>query len=183
MESQVGRRYAEALFEVARQQEFVGDVENNLKVVVTALNSDPAFRKFMFAPQTSRDEKLAIAEKLFSEKMVAPAYQVIRLMIEKRRETDIESMVDEFVKLRRESAGVLFATVTSAIEMDEKQRAALIDSLKKKSGANVEAQFNVDPKLIGGVKIAYGNHLIDGSARGKLNQIGEMFRRDVLKQA
>ena len=183
MEAKVGRRYAEALFEVAQEQEYVKDVEANLLAVKQTLDTDESFRSFLYSPHVSKEDKLAIANKLFSEKMVAPAYHIIRLMIEKRRETEIESMIDEFIKLRRESAGVLFATITSATPLDSDQQKALVDSLKKKSGKNVEAHFEVEPRLVGGVKVAYGTVVLDGSVQGRLRQIGDMLRRDVLKQA
>lgn len=183
MESKVARRYAEALYQVAVEQEFVSDVESNLNAVVQALRDDSDFRDFMFAPQTSREDKLKTASKIFADKMTAPAWHVIRLMIEKRREEEIEAMVEEFITLRRENSRVLFATITSSAPLDEKQKTALIDSLKQKSGKAVEANFSIDPKLIGGLKVAFGTTVLDGSVRGRLSQMRDMLRHDTLKQA
>lgn len=183
MDTQVASRYAEALYQVAASQGLVNEVESNLEVVSSALENNEAFRNFMFSPQTSREAKLAKTQEMFADRLVAPAFHIIMLMIEKRREADLSEMAEEFSRLRRENGQVLFATITSSAALDDKQRSEIVSTLRKKSGQEVEARFAVDPRLVGGVKVAYGTTVLDGTVRGRLEQIRDLLRRDVLKQA
>jgi F-type H+-transporting ATPase subunit delta len=179
----VARRYAQALFATALKYEVVKSVEDDLNNIVGLLDNDEKFREFVIAPYTGRDQKIEIIVKLFSDRVTALTMQVLRVMLEKRREDEISGVRDEFVTLRRENEGVIFATVTSAFEIDETQRKPLLDKLEKTIGKTIEAEFKLDPQLIGGIRVAYGNYVLDGSIRGALSSLRDKLRHDLLKQS
>jgi F-type H+-transporting ATPase subunit delta len=108
--------------------------------------------------------------------------QVLRIMLEKGRENEIESVRLEYVALRRKHEGVVLATVTTALPLEEDLKLALVAKLEKSLGAKIETEYKVDPDLIGGIRVAYGDYVLDGSARGSLRLIREKLRYDVLKQ-
>jgi len=88
----------------------------------------------------------------------------------------------QYVILRREEGNVLYAHVTSAEALDEAQKTALVKKLQDKAGKRVEADFAIDTNLIGGVKVAVGNFVLDGSVRGTLNRLRDRLKYDLLKQ-
>lgn len=88
-------------------------VETDLGAVVDALRSNPEFRHFTMTPLVGRDDKTTIFQNVFGDKVTSLTMQVLRLMIERGREADLESVHAEFVKLRRSEDGIVFATVTS----------------------------------------------------------------------
>ncbi len=178
----VCRRYAQALFTTAQAHDTVLSVEDDLNLIVGLLNSDDSFNDFVVAPYTGRDEKIATLERIFSDRITALTMQVLRVMLVKRREEEIAGVRDEYVKLRREHGGVVFATVTSSEAMSDSQRSALTKKLETVLGKKIEAEFKVDSNLIGGVKVAYGNYILDGSIRGALSNLRDKLRHDTLKQ-
>jgi len=178
----VARRYAQALFETALKYDVVSSVEQDLDSIVGLLENDPEFREFVIAPYTGREEKIEIVVKLFSDRVTALTMQVLRVMLEKRREDEIIGLRDEFVKLRRTHQGVLFAKVTTSEKIDEEQSKALITKLEATLGKKIEAEFTIEPLLIGGIRVAYGNYVLDGSIRGALSNLREKLRHDLLKQ-
>jgi F-type H+-transporting ATPase subunit delta len=182
-DNRVGRRYAQALFGAAQGLGVVESVESDLGAIVGMFESDETFRHFLMAPYTSRDEKVKISEKLFSDRITALTMQVLRVMLEKRREGELPAVYREFVALRREAQGVVHVVVTSAEELDSDQRRRLIDKLQLQLSATVEADFKVDPRMIGGVRVAYKNSIFDGSVRGALRRLRERLKYDLLKQA
>ena len=182
-DNKVGKRYAQALFNTALKYDVVKSVEGDLAAINGLLENDPQFRDFMISPHVGREEKLQIAEKLFSDRVTALTMQVLRIMLEKRREEAIPSTYDEFVRLRREHGGVIFAVVTSAEALEPDQRAALEQKLTTASGRAVEAEYQIDPHLIGGVKVAFGDHVMDGTIKGTLRRLREKLTHDLLKQA
>ena len=178
----VSRRYAQALFSAAVNQNVVNAVEDDLNAIAGMLETNEEFRDFDIAPYTGREEKIRISEKLFSDRVTALTMQVIRLMLVKRREDAIIGVRDEFVILRRAQQGVIFAVVSSAYEIEPKQKKALLAKLEKTLGKTVEAEFKLEPQLVGGIKVAYGNYVLDGSIRGTLSNLRDKLRHDLLRQ-
>lgn len=181
-DAKVAKRYARALFNTAQKANVIESVESDLNAIAQLVESHPEFRGFLASPRISRDDKITIAEKLFSDRVTALTMSMLRLMLVKRRETEFAAVREEFVVLRRTEGNVLYANVVSATELDEATRKALVAKLEQKSGKRVEADFKIDTNLIGGVKVALGNYVLDGSVRGTLNRLRDRLKYDLLKQ-
>lgn len=181
-DSRVARRYAQALFTTGLKYDVVKSVEDDLNSIVGLLENDEEFREFIIAPYTGRDQKIQIVEKMFSDRVTALTMQVLRVMLEKRREEEIILVRDEYVTLRRAHEGVVFAVVSTAFQIDESQKTALLTKLEKTIGKKVEAEFKIEPNLIGGIRVSYGNYVLDGSVRGALSNLRDKLRHDLLKQ-
>lgn len=181
-DNRVARRYARALFATALKYDIVNSVEDDLANIDAVLFNDPEFRYFLSVPNTSRDEKMRILERVFSDRVTALTLQVLRVMLEKRREREIPQVRREFVALRREYQGIVHVTVTSAEVMAEDQRQSLIARLGELLGKKIESDFQIEPSLIGGVRVSYQNYVLDGSARGALSKLRERLKYDLLKR-
>lgn len=182
MDQKVAARYAKALFLTAQKRDLVQSVEDDMAAIANLVENNSEFRGFLMSPQLAREEKIQIAERLFSDRVTALTMQALRLLLEKRREVEFTAVREEFVRLRREQGNVLFAVVTSADAMDEEQKVTLLRKLEQSSGKRVEAEFGIDRSLIGGIRVAYGNFVLDGSVRGSLNRLKTTLRYDVLKR-
>ncbi len=182
-DNRVARRYAQALFDTARKYDVVQAVEEDLAAFGNLLDKDAEFRHFFIAPYTSRSEKVAIVEKIFSDRITALSMQLIRVMLEKGREREIQGVRTQFAQLRRDQEGIVHATVTSSVILSDTQRSALLAKLEATQGKKFEADFEVDPRVMGGVKVAYGSYVLDGTIRGNLNKLRDKLRHDLLKQA
>ena len=181
-DARIGKRYAQALFSTASRYDVVESVESDLNSIVALMERDRGFRDFLLAPYTSREEKVKIMERIFSDRITALTMQVLRVMLEKRREGEVESVRNEFVTLRRAATKTIHVQVTSAEALDDKQKAALTAKIEKTTGMKVEADFNVEPALIGGIKVAYENYVLDGTLKGGLARLRDALKHDLLKQ-
>ena len=77
-------------------------------------------------------------------------------------------MGDLFEQLKAQHEGVLEAKVASAFKMTDQQLKDLVVGLESKFKRKIEAKVNVNPELIGGVKVEIGDEVFDASVRGKL---------------
>ena len=82
---------------------------------------------------------------------------------------DLRELTASPEELRRQHEGILEARIVSALPIDDRQQAELVARLEAKHGRKVSAQVEVDPKLIGGVRIVIGDKVIDATVRGKLD--------------
>ena len=179
----VAKRYAQAAFEAAKNAKSVEIVDADLAGLQAALTGNGDLRAFLLSPNRGRDEKIALFDKALGEKVTALTSNIVRLMIEKRREEELLTISEEFTTLRRAHEGIVHITVTSAIELTATESKQIVEKVSAKLGRKSEAVFAVDPSLIGGVKVAYDNFVIDGSVKGSLARIRESLRQDNLKQA
>jgi F-type H+-transporting ATPase subunit delta len=73
----------------------------------------------------------------------------------------------------------LTAKVSSAVALTGDEQSALGEKLDARFGQPLELRFDVDPSLLGGVKVRVGDQVIDGSVKGKLEALAQSlgFRR------
>ncbi|HLK16254.1 MAG TPA: ATP synthase F1 subunit delta [Fimbriimonadaceae bacterium] len=182
-DTSVAKRYAQALFTTAKRHDVIASVEDDLAAIANLLKNDAAFRDFLFSPKVSRDEKVQIIDKLFSDRVTILTMYLLRLLLTKRRETEIEGIREEYEALRRGHAKAVLVTFSSAEELPDDQRKKLVEKTKKLTGRVVEPVFLVEPMLMGGVKIEYEDVLLDGTVRGNLEKLRERLRYDLFKNA
>ena len=94
-----------------------------------------------------------------------------KLLIESNRVKEISAIADEYKALADVAAGRVRATVTTAIELTEHDRDRISDELSKRLGKEVSLKLQVDPTILGGLKLQYGEHLVDASVATRLQQL------------
>ncbi len=182
MDARAAKRYAKALFQAASKAGVIDSVESDLNAIANLLETHSQFNGFLHNPRISRDDKTKIAEKLFSDRITSLTMSLLRLLLAKRRENEFEGIREEYVRMRRAQGAVIYVIVTSAIELDAAQKDAIVSKIATQSGKSVEADYRVDSTLLGGVKVAVGNYVLDGSVRGSLNRLRDRLKYDLLKQ-
>ncbi|HCX32499.1 MAG TPA: F0F1 ATP synthase subunit delta [Rhodocyclaceae bacterium] len=162
----IARPYAEALFRLADQGGRLKDWSATLEAM-SRVAADAQMRECIANPRLSA---AALAELFVSlcEGLDAQARSLVRVLVENRRLALLPEIRGQFEALKNEREGVLKAQVFSAFPLDEAQKAALVSDLERKFGQKVEATVALDPELIGGVKVAVGDEVIDASVRAKL---------------
>jgi F-type H+-transporting ATPase subunit delta len=66
-------------------------------------------------------------------------------------------------------------TVESAVELDDATRSRVLAGLAKQYGADLVAVYQVNPALLGGLRIRVGNDVFDGSVKGRLDRLAAAF--------
>jgi F-type H+-transporting ATPase subunit delta len=178
----VARRYARALLVAAKKQQSVIEAQQDLDAIVQILEAKPELKEFLESPKQARDQKREMIDKLFADKARPITLQLMRLLIEKRRENIFQLIRDEYQRLREHEEGILRIRISSAQPLDENQKQSLIKRIEQETKRKVIAETEVDPQLIGGVTIRYGDFLLDGSIAGALKRLREKLYIDVLKQ-
>jgi F-type H+-transporting ATPase subunit delta len=92
----------------------------------------------------------------------------VRVLVDNQRLSVLSEISALFDLLKHDHEGVKDAEITSAFALDETTLKALVADLERKFGCRIEVSVKVDATLIGGVRIAVGDEVIDASVRGKL---------------
>ncbi|MGE0875948.1 MAG: F0F1 ATP synthase subunit delta [Burkholderiales bacterium] len=165
--STIARPYAEAVFRLADAQGKLADWSAVL-ANLDAVAADPRVRVAMDDPAHSAAAVAGMFISILSGRLVGDAENLVRVLAENGRLQVLAHIRAQYEALKNEREGVVEADISSAFDMDDAQVADLVSLLEKKTGRKVRARVSVDKTLIGGVKIAIGDKVIDGSARAQL---------------
>jgi F-type H+-transporting ATPase subunit delta len=163
------RRYAKAIFQLAQEEGHVEEWGKRMTSVRTLL-SDPDVAAVLTNPTIPNDRRMALISA--APHVLDPeATNLAKLLIESNRVGDVGAIEEEFQRLADEAAGRVRATVTTAVELTPKDRDRVEDELSKRLGKEIRMQVVVDPRILGGLKLRYGDRLIDASVATRLQQL------------
>ena len=175
--SDAAGRYANALFELAREEDALDRAERDLDALGEALTESRDLRTLIESPIYDREDQMrgmdAVAEKMELSQLVR---NVILLMAQKRRIYMLPRVIDIFRALLAEHRGEVTAEVASARELSDDQRNKLAQTLKQAEGRDVKLNVMVDEALIGGLVVRVGSRMIDTSIRARLAQLENAMR-------
>ena len=167
MATAAAKRYARAVFELARADGDVDAWTRRLAGVQTLLD-DEMVAAVLTNPTIPSERRM----DLVSGGALDPeATNLVKLLIESGRVHEIDGIVQEFQDLADDAAGRVRATITTAVELDEKDRDRVGAQLSKRLGKEVSMRVQVDPSILGGLKVQFGDRLIDASVATRLQQL------------
>ena len=170
--SGIAARYAQAVFEIAKDNNKVAELETSVDALAAALADSADLRALIASPVYSRDEQqgaiLAVADKM---KLRPVLKNALGLMAQKRRLFVLPQLLDQLRARIAEDKGEVTAEVTSATPLSASQASDLAAALKDSVGKTVKIKATVDERLIGGLVVKVGSKMIDTSIRAKLNSL------------
>ncbi len=168
--STIARPYAEAAFRLADVQGKLADWSATL-ANLSAVAADERVRAAVGDPNFPAAKIAGLFIAILAGKLTGETENFVRVLAENGRLDVLAEIRSQYEVLKNEREGVVEAEITSAFDMDQAQLADLVSRLEKKTGRKVRARVSVDKALIGGVKIAIGDQVIDGSARAQLSAL------------
>ena len=175
---EIAEVYARALFEVARDNDVLDRVHDELGEFAGALEEDRNLQVFLFSPYFSSEEKKQGVRRIVSD-ADERTLNFLELLAERHRMPALFRIRRLFDGLWAEENKLLPVTVTSATDLDQ----GLVDEIGKRieeqTGRRVELSSNVDPDVLGGLMVRVGNMVLDATVRNRLEQL----RKQVAKAA
>src|SRR5579875_431866 len=166
-------RYANALFELAREDKAVDAVKSDLDRFDELLASSPDLNRLVRSPVFSTEQQLkALSAVLEKAGISGLAANFLRVVTANRRLFAVRDMIRAFRALVARHKGEVVAQVTVAEPLNDKHVDALRNVLKSATGGKqVNLDVKVDPAIIGGLVVKVGSRMVDSSLRSKLNAI------------
>ena len=165
----IAARYAQALFEIAKEENGLKALEADTDALGAALEASPELAGMIASPVVGREDQAnamaAIAAKMGLSSVMT---NTIALMASKRRLFVLPQLVANLRARIAEEKGEVTAEVTSASALSADQAKKLAETLKAKVGKDVKLNTTVDESLIGGLIVKLGSTMIDTSVKAKL---------------
>lgn len=167
-DSIVAKRYARALFEVAKEQQAVAQVDDELTAVVAAIKANAEFEKLLQHPNFDTANKIDLLRTVFEGKLSDAVFQTLALLIERGRESMFGDLRDAYLAIADQELGQAKAIVTTPAPLSAEETKEIASHFGKLTGKTIRVENVVDKSLIGGMTVRIGDRLYDGSLSGKL---------------
>lgn len=163
--------YARALFEVARAEGTLDEVEDELFRFARSYESSDALRNALTDEQIPADKRQAIVEDLLGGKATGTTVQLISMVVGSGRGRDLPAIVDSLVQRASSAKQLDLAEVRTAVALTDDQQARLKAALENATGKNLNLKTIVDPTVVGGVVATIGDTVIDDTVRTRIDQL------------
>ena len=175
---EIAEVYSRALFEVAKENDVLDRVHDELGEFAEALDSDRNLQVFLFSPYFSSEEKKKGVTQIVSD-ADERLTNFLELLAERHRMPALFRIRRSFDAMWAEENKLLPVSVTSAVELDEGIVEEIGKEIEEQTGRRVELSANVDPDVLGGLRLQVGNMVLDATVRNRLEQL----RKQVVKAA
>jgi F-type H+-transporting ATPase subunit delta len=163
--------YARALFEIARAEGTLDEVEDELFRFARSYESSDSLRSALTDESLPAGKRQAIVEDLLGGKATSTTTQLVSMVVGSGRGRDLPAIIDNLVARASSAKNLAVAEVRSAVPLTADQQARLAAALANATGKQVNLKTIVDPSILGGIVATVGDTVIDGSVRTRVEQL------------
>ncbi|MGI9644298.1 MAG: ATP synthase F1 subunit delta [Ilumatobacteraceae bacterium] len=163
--------YARALFEIARAEGTLDEVEDELFRFARSYESNDELRRTLSDDELPAEKRQAIVEDLLDGKSTQTTTQLISMVVGAGRGRDLPAIVDSLVERASDAKQLAVAEVRTAQPLSDDQRDRLKAALENATGKSLNLKTIVDPSVVGGVVATVGDTVIDDTVRTRIDQL------------
>lgn len=165
-------RYANALYDLAREAGALEAVENDLNELSRAVAASTDLQRMLKSPVFSRDDQWKAMDAILARMRVSDlTRRFVGVVAAHRRLFALERIIIAFAKLTARARGETTATVEAAQDLSRAQADALKAALKSALGRRITLIEKREPALLGGLIVRVGSLMVDSSLRTQLTQL------------
>lgn len=173
--TKIARPYAQAVFDLADASGALPGWSEMLGVLA-GITEQAEVRALLGNPGVTQDQLVDVVASLAGDSLTSEGQQLLRTLVANGRLEAAPEVKELFEVLRHEREGTVDADVLTAFPLEDAQLAELVDRLQARFKRKVRPQVQVDSALIGGVRVAVGDEVIDNSVRGKLDAMAAALK-------
>lgn len=177
-QTDVGARYAQALFDLALETKALDAVEADLKALKAAREDSADLRRLLESPGFTAEDKGKALNAIGEAAQFNPTTRnFLGVLAANRRASALPAVIAAFERLSAAYRGVVAAEVTTAVKLTAAQAKGVKAALAQALGKEPEITTRVDPSILGGLKVKVGSRLFDASLRSKLDSLKFALKR------
>jgi F-type H+-transporting ATPase subunit delta len=163
--------YARGLFEIARAEGTIDEVEDELFRFARSYEGSEELRNALSDEQIPAGKRQSIVEDLLGGKVTSTTTQLISMVVGSGRARDLPAIVDKLVARASTAKNLEVAEVRTAVALTADQETRLSAALANATGKQVNLKVVVDPSVLGGLVATVGDTVIDGTVRTRIEQL------------
>jgi len=178
--SEISKRYAKAIFDIAREEGKSEEYFAELKGFNDLLEQNASLKGFMVNPVFAKADKMIVLDQVADKAALSPIMRnFLRILIEKGRIGSLAEIQDWYQESLDRISGRVRVQVVTAYKLSADLEEKLRLKMEEVTGKQVEMNVERDQSLIGGIVVKVGDTLYDGSILAQLNSIRELLREEI----
>lgn len=174
----VAKRYAQALFMLAEETDGPEKIGKELDFLTDTIYGNKDLETVYTGVQFANQSKKNVVIQLFKGQVSENVLNFALLLIEKSRPGYLADIRTCYHALLDEKNGIADATIYTAYPLNEETSQAIAEALGQATGKTIRLKTVEDKSLLAGVRLQYGDRIIDGSAKARL----ESMRKRLITQ-
>ena len=168
----VANRYARAIFELGVETDELAPITEQLRRFAQVYAGSAELRAVLDNPIIEQDKRDGVLADVSARLgLMGNALNLVKLLASRKKLRIVPEIARRLDRLSDEKEGVVRATVTSALPMPESFYQQLVSELESATARKIVLERREDSTLIAGFVTRIGDNTIDGSLRGRLNEI------------
>lgn len=172
MVSSTSMKYARALAEVAAESDVTQQAQADLKAFQETFRTHRELRDILFSPSVPLVAKRNIVEAVARKMGLSEILRnFLFVILERSRLQLLDEFAEAYQEVLDEWAGVARVAVRSSHSLGSEAQERLQEAMSTITGRTVKFSYEVDEKLLGGMRLQVGSVVYDGSIRTQLEEL------------
>lgn len=177
IKNEIAQKYGQALFDLGKEKDNLVSLREELIQVWKIIKKNDELNHVLFHQRILPGDKKNILSKIFEGQVSGHLLNFLYLLVDKRREYFLETIVETFDRLVDREERIIKIEVVTAIELNNKLKKSLHKKLEQLLDYTLIINNAIDPSIIGGMIIKVGDYVIDGSIKNQLNSLEEKIEQ------
>lgn len=174
--SNIAKRYARALFDIASEEQGLGKYGGELEAFSSVVEKSPELKSFLLDPVFDEPQKRAVVGDLIARTGVSPLLaNFLNLLVDKRRLGILPQIQGCYREMIDEALKNIRVEVKTALPLSDGMEKKLAGRLAAMTGKKVIMAIEEDASLLGGIVVTIGDTRYDGSIRTQLDKIRNLL--------
>jgi len=170
----IARRYAMAIFDIARKQNTIDRTLEDVKEIAQLF----AIRKLAYLlqePKIPVQRKETAIRQALGDKVLPTSLNLALLVVQRELVELMPNIASELEQLVLDYKNQAIAEVITATKLDDAQMRLIKQALEHRTGKTILVETKVQPEILGGVIARVGDRIIDGSIRYRLSALRQQL--------
>ena len=169
--TELAREYGDGLYALCEEENISKDVLEQLLMLERLFREQPDFTRLLGNMSLSKDERVKILDSVLRGQIHLYLLNFLKILCERGALNEYEGCLAAFKTLYNQAHGIVEASVTTAVALDDEQRARMAEKLSKMTGKTVVLNEKVDASLVGGVLLEMNGQRYDNTLKNRLKSI------------
>lgn len=178
--AEIGLQYGQALYSLAQQEHLEEEILRQLLVLRDSFQQEADFCRLMQSANLSKQERCAILEECFRDKVHLYVLNFLRILANKDLFKVFSQCVRAYSQAYDQAHNILEVVCTTAVELSREQQQALTDKLRGQTGKEVRLVCRLDRSVLGGVRLDYDGIRVEDTVALRLDNIRHLLKNTVL---
>lgn len=170
-------RYATAIFELAKEEDMVSEVDVELRKAAVLAQGERALNRALLAPDIDDAVKASIVKKVFGGAVSPLTTRFLQVLTAAGRFSALGDVAKRFHGMLQDEKGQVQVDVDTAIDLGADEKSRVLDQVARHTGRVPVIHWNVDPELLGGIVVRIADNIIDYSIKSQLHELRERLLR------